>query len=187
MGWIARSVLVAAGAGVALVGAAGAAGADAVTEGDCFGDGTWLDAGFTERSEDHDPSDVIEVPRADTVEWVGGIGGASPGEQGPEREIEGEVVLVLPTKSTIAVDDWGPNDSTTYGNSGTHDYDLPSVLIGVKMRLEGEHRENGEVVCAGSVYVQVEGSPFKNPLTFVGLAGMLLSGGVLVLAGKVAA
>jgi hypothetical protein len=183
-GRIARVAALAAVAAGAVLGTASAAHADAVTEGDCFGSGHWVEAGLDEDSAEHDPGDVIEVPQADTVEWEGRVGDFAIGEDGPEREIQGEVELVLPSKTTIAIDDWGPNDSVRYANSGTHDYDLPSVLIGIKMKLQGEHRENGEVVCRGSIYVQIEGSAFENPLTVAGLAGMVLTGAGLVLAGR---
>jgi hypothetical protein len=163
--------------------AAPGAGADVISPpGACSGTGRWLEAGFEETSAEHVPSDVIEVPLSDEVAWTGSVGGAAVGQEGPRREISGEVQLDLPL-GTVTIDDWG-GSSTRYANEGVHDYKLPKVLAGVEVVLHGEHREDGQVVCSGSVHVQFEGSATENPLTYGGLAGLVASGAMLYAAGR---
>lgn len=179
-----RILLVGGGAGFALLFTAGAAGADAITPpGACVGSGTWQEGGFSETTTDRSSSDTIEIPRSDTVEWAGNIGGHTADEESPEeREISGEIEIDLPL-GTVTIDDWG-GTTRKYGNSGTHEYDLPNVASGVTLRLHGEHRENGTLVCSGAINLQIEGSGFDNPLSFVGIGGMVLTGAGVVFAGR---
>jgi len=151
-----------------------AAGADVVTPpGACVGSGAWQRSGQQETSTDHDPSDVIEVPRSDTVRWAGNVKGFALGAEGPRRDISGEVQLDLPIGS-VTIDDWG-GSSVRYANEGEHEYDLPNVLAGIKMKLHGEHRENGKVVCAGSVFVKIDGtSPLLIVAVGLGVVALLL-------------
>ena len=168
---------------------AGSAQADVVQPpGACVGTGTWEGAGFTESSVDHDRSDIIEVPRADTVTWEGSVGGAGLTEEVPRRQIEGHVNLVLPPPfegmfGPITIDDWGPNSSVRAANTGTHDYDLPKVLVGVTALLHGIHTED-TLSCEGEVYVQIEGSAFSNPAAVASLAFSVLFGGLTLVAGR---
>jgi hypothetical protein len=159
------------------------AAADVVTPpGACVGTGTWEKAGFTERSFDHSTSDTITVPRADTVRWAGSVRGFRLGAFGARRKIDGAVQLQLPI-GTANIDTWG-GSSRRYANTGEHKYDLPSVLIGVKMKLKGFHKDNGKTTCSGSVYVKVQGSATKNPLAWAALGGLVLFGGLLLFAGR---
>jgi hypothetical protein len=168
---------------VASLAAPGRAHADVVTPpGECVGTGAWQTAGLVESSSTHVPSDVISVPRADTVRWAGNIKGYQLGASGPGRAISGEVQLDLPI-GTATIDSWG-GTSVRYANAGEHAYDLPSFLVGVKMRLHGEHRENGVVRCSGSVYVKVAGSAWSNPLSYGSLGVLAISAGVLLFAGR---
>ena len=65
------------------------------------------------------------------------------------------------------------------------------MLLNVKMKLHGEHREAPEGssaferVCGGSVYLQVKAGRFENPLSLAALAGMVASGAGLASAGVV--
>lgn len=159
------------------------AGADVVSPaGACVGSGKWQRAGLSETSTAHQPSDVIDVPQADTVEWAGNIKGFAVGTLGPRRNTSGSVQLDLPFTS-VTIDKWG-GSSVRYANAGTHKYDLPSVLVGIKMKLHGQDIENGSVLCAGSVFVRVKGKAFSNPLLWVALGLMVVSGGVLLVAGR---
>ena len=168
---------------VASLAASGQAHADIVMPaGACVGTGSWQAAGLTESSTTHVPNDVIAVPRADTVRWAGNIAGYQLGAAGPRRPISGEVQLDLPI-GTATIDSWG-GSSVRYANAGEHAYDLPKLLVGVKMRLHGEHRENGVVRCSGSVYVKVAGSVWSNPLSYGSLGVLAISAGVLVFAGR---
>lgn len=180
-----RAMMAGAGALVAgsCLGLATAAGADVVSPpGACTGTGSWQEGGISEASVDHVPSDVIEVPRSDTVSWFGSVGDATLGEEVPRREISGEVQIDLPI-GTVTIDDWG-GSSVRAANEGTHSYDLPELVIGIEMALHGAHRENGSEVCSGSVNVVVDGGAFDNPLAYAGLAGMVISGAALAFAGR---
>jgi hypothetical protein len=160
-----------------------AAAADVVTPpGSCLGGGTWQKARFTELSPTHSPSDVIKIPQADTVRWAGSVKGFKLGSIGTRRKIDGAVQLELPI-GTVNIDTWGKT-SVRYANTGEHKYDLPSVLIGVKMKVKGFHKDNGKLTCSGSVYMKVEGSAFKNPLAWVALGGLVIFGGLLLFAGR---
>jgi hypothetical protein len=181
-----RAVLLAlpaAAAAAALLGmAARPAGADVVSPpGACVGTGTWQDAGFTETSTDHVPSDVITIPRSDTVAWAGGVG-AVDAPAGEERSISGEIRLELPVGSVV-IDDWD-GDSENYSNAGDYKYDLPSALVGIEMRLSGVHREEGAEVCTGSVGLVVDGSVTSNPAAIGAAVLLVLSGAGLGLAAK---
>jgi len=165
---------------VAICAAPGTAHADVITPaGACVGSGHWVKSGQTERSTAHQPSDVITVPRTDTVQWAGNIKGFALGAVGPRRPISGEVQLDLPIGS-VTIDSWG-RTSVRYANQGEHHYDLPAILSGIKMKLHGQHRESGRVVCSGSVFVKVKGS---NPLVFGALGLLVISGGMLFFAGR---
>lgn len=179
-----RAVLLALPAAAAAAGLVvatiGPAGADVVSPpGACVGTGTWQDAGFTETSTDHVPSDVITIPRADTVAWAGGVG-AVDAPAGEERAISGEIRVEVPWGSVV-IDDWD-GESENYSNSGDYEYDLPTALIGIEMTLSGVHREEGAEVCTGSVGMVVEGSMTSNPLAIgaaialvASLAGMVVA------------
>jgi hypothetical protein len=148
-------------------------------EGACGASGTWVDEGVTRASADFDPEDVVVIPQEDTVAWEGGVGGATPGQTGPERDINGNVTVDVAGITTVPIDDWdGPSE--LYGNSGDYDYEVPDFLVNVKMKLQGEHSEAGAKVCSGSVYVQVEGGTFSNPLAIAFLVLMVLSGAGIV-------
>ena len=157
--------------------------ADVITPaGECVGSGRWKASGVVESSTALVPSDVVVVPRADTVAWSGNIKGFALGAAGPRRTISGEVQLDLPI-GAATIDSWG-GSSVRYANEGEHAYHLPSVLVGVKMRLHGAHRENGVLRCSGSVYVKVAGSVWSNPLAYGSLGLLALSAGALVFAGR---
>ncbi len=177
-----RALAVAGAVVVALVATTGTAAADVVDPpGACVGSGTWQEGRLPETSTKHVPSDVITIPRKDVVSWSGAIGGAQLGDEVPRREIAGKVELQLPPPvGWITIDDWGGN-SVRAANEGVHDYDLPSLLGGVKMKLRGQHSDAGSLTCSGSVFVQIDGS---SPLLIAGIVGLVLSGGVLLYSGK---
>ena len=68
-------------------------------------------------------------------------------------------------------------------NAGAESYRLPSILIGVKLQLTGYEKDAGRTVCSGSVFVEVAGSKFQNPLGWVAAAGSVLFLGGIVAAG----
>lgn len=163
---------------------AGPASANAITLGDCKGSGVFENAGFTKNSVDLSPTDVVEVPQKDTVHWSGSEHDAALGSAGPARDISGEVQLDLPFPlPKVTIDKWG-NNSIRYANEGEHKYDVPSFVVGIKMKLHGEHREGGSPVCAGSVFVRVKGSAVSNPIFWAGVALTTVAGGVFLFAGR---
>ncbi len=167
------------------------AGADVVDpEGACIAAGQWQDEGVTRASPDFNSDDIIEIPQQDTILWAGGIGDAAPGTEGPRREISGEIEVDIAGVGTAKIDDWG-GSSIKYANNDEHEYDVPDVLLNVKMNLHGEHREapegssDFEKICGGSVYLQVKAGRLENPLSLAALALMVASGISMVSAGIV--
>ncbi len=148
----------------------------------CFVSGHWQTEGAPRTSPEFLPGDVITIPLADTVKWAGNEKGFRLSDTGPRRTISGEVVVDLPI-GTMTVDSWG-GESVKYANEGLRPYDLPGILGGVKMRLHGEHRDDGVVACSGTINVKVAGSPLTNPMTYVALGLLLMSGAGLVGAGR---
>jgi hypothetical protein len=175
--------VVVVGTGLA-VAPAGPAGADVVTPpGGCRGVGFWVGGDFQELTGDHETDDVIEIPIEDVVRWQGKVGDATREDTTDRRPVDGSVVLELPLGQSRVVNDWG-GTSVKEVAQGRHKYDLPFVFKGVKMKLSGHHDDNGERICSGSVYVQVEGSALSNPLTWAGIVGLAVSALGLVWAGR---
>jgi len=171
-------------AAVGLALASGPAAADIVSPpGACTATGHFGHANLTEHSTADVPSDVIVVPQADVVQWSGHEHGRPIGYVGLKRPISGAVQLVLPGSLAVSIWHWGDAESARYSNAGAESYRLPSILIGVKLQLTGFEKDSGRTVCQGSIYVEVAGSTFKNPLGWVGLAGSVLFLGGLVVAG----
>ena len=159
------------------------ASADVVTpSGECTATGKWVTAGVTHSSTQYQPSDVVLVPQKDTVNWTGQELGKPIGYFGPPRPIDGKVQVTIPFGISVTVWHWGGHASPRYSNDGQEAYDVPSALIGIKLKLSGYESDNGKTVCSGSVYVEVEGSKTKNPVGWGALAGS-----VIFLAGMLAA
>lgn len=156
------------GAGVLLsAGSASLAGAEISGTNGCQASGTWREAGLTVDAAT--ATGVITIPRSDTVDWQASVA-APPGAY------NGSVWIELPPPfDRIEVDSWS-GDSQTTANSGSHEYDLPSVVpAGVEIVVAGEHTDaNGS--CSGSVTVQLDGGPFSSPLTAVSLFGTAVAG-----------
>ena len=173
----------------AVVGAAGAgvfaspAGADAVSpSGACVGTAAWKAAAFTRVSTGLGPDDIVEIPRADQVEWSGKVVGPAAGSP---RAVDGRVVLDLPPMlGSITLGAWS-GEATTVEKSGTYAYDLPSfVPAGVKLDLVGQHDEGGTRYCTAVVVLMIAGGPFDSPLIWVALVGLLLFGTAVALLGR---
>ena len=181
---IRRGLLIVLVLGAALGFGTAPAGADVVTPaGACAGAGAWTKAKFTERMKTHSPDDVITIPRTDVVKWRGNLKGETPKSEVPRRDIDGEIVVVLPVGQQIVVNKWD-GTSVKGANRGRRPYNLPILFSGVKMKLEGHHAEDGKTVCSGSIWVQVDGGAASNPLTWAAVAGILLSGAALFWAGR---
>lgn len=153
--------------GLMLVGSSSSAGAGIDGTNGCQGTGTWQKAGLT--IDAATATGVITIPRKDIVDWQGSV-------VAPPGVYSGSVWVELPPPfGQVEVDNWS-GDSQTTSNSGSHEYDLPSLVpSGVEITVAGEHSdENGK--CTGSVTVQLEGGAFDSPLTAVSLAGTALTG-----------
>lgn len=175
------TLCIAAG-GIAL--ASGSAAADVVSPpGACTASGHFVHAGFTKKSTGYVSSDVVVVPQKDDVRWVGHELGKPIGYVGPKRPINGAIQIELPGSFGVSIWHWGGEKSPRYSNQGEESYSLPSILIGVRLKLTGFEEDNGKTICSGSVYVQVAGSRLKNPLGWVGLGGSVLFLAGLVFAG----
>jgi hypothetical protein len=163
---------------------AAAAFADAVTPpGACTASGQWdHPVQFAPSSKDHAPGDVVRIPQKGTVEWQGHEMGKPIGYLGPPRPIDGRIQVTLPFGVTATVWHWGGDTSPRYSNEGQEKYDVPSALVGVKLKLSGYEKDSGKTVCAGSVFVEVSGNKIKNPVGWVALGGS-----VIFLAGMLAA
>jgi hypothetical protein len=183
MGYRMQVLLVALITAVVSLGSPSAAGADAVTVGDCHGDGTWTSTGKTESSRDHDAGDVIKVPRKDVVQWLGALDDHTLGDEVPRRDIDGSIDVKILGK-WITVDDWD-GSSVRAANEGEYEYDLPAALAGVKIEIRGIHTDDGTVTCkGGNVYLQIRGKATDNPLTWVGGGLLVVGAGGMVYAGR---
>ena len=80
-----------------------------------------------------------------------------------------------PPFGSVEVDSWG-GDSQTTSNSGTRNYELPSLVpAGVEFEAVGTHTdENG--TCSGYVRLEIDGGPFDSPVAPVSLALTAASG-----------
>jgi hypothetical protein len=142
---------------------------------------TGVDGPFTVDTQQLQPSAVIEVPLEDNVAWTARVLNQSPAP----REVSGSLTVDLPWPlGTYTIESWsGMTDVVE--KSGLTDYHLPAATPrGVELQVKGAHRENGQLVCSGTVNVKIAGSPFKSPATLVSLAGLAASGVALFLAGR---
>jgi hypothetical protein len=121
----------------------------------------------------YDPKvmDEAEIPAEGDVNWTGSV----PEGDGEERPIDGfvKVDLPAPLPDQELVGAWD-SDSSTYSNSGTYHYELPSVLEGLEIRVYGEHNDAG-FSCSGAMTVTVEGGGIGNPATIASLVLMVIS------------
>jgi|GEM_PF-1766369 len=147
-----------------------------------FRTGTEDGGPFAVSTADLQPGDVLAVPLKDVVDWTGTVVGVEPGT---EREVSGSITLTLPWPlPEVTIDSWS-GTATDVGNAGVEEYELPSVTPrGVELELSGVHREAGAVWCTGAINVEVDGSPWSSPLTFVSVGGLAFSGVALALAGR---
>jgi hypothetical protein len=160
------------------------ASADVVTPmGACTASGQWAHAGFTRNSTDYSPSDVVLVPQRDVVNWEGHEFGKPIGYFGPARAIDGAVQLHIPFGVNVSIWHWSGQHSQRYSNRGQESYNLPSALIGIKLKLSGYENDDKNRVCTGSVYLEVSGSKLKNPVGWAGLVGTAVFLAGLVIAG----
>jgi hypothetical protein len=167
----ARAAVAVAGltAGLLLAGAGPAAAEVVDPPGACVGTGSWQDGGFAADSATTGPTDVIDIPRADTVAWTGTVNGPTPGQP---RPIAGSIALKLPPPlGYVTVRDW-QGTGINVATAGSEGYDLPAqVPAGVVFQLRGQHQEDGAVHCTGTASLRIVGGPFDTAWIWVALAG----------------
>jgi hypothetical protein len=144
---------------IALVPMLCATAAHATVDGPCTATGTIGQTKYNATQES------VEIPRKGAVAWKGSIPGSG------RRPIDGKIYLKLPKpfgEIEIGNGRWS-GSSTRYKNQGVYVYDFPAALIGPKYVLFGSHAERGNVVCSGSVTVQITGSKSRNPVLIASL------------------
>ena len=125
------------------------------------------------------------VPLEGEVAWVGQVG---DGEETEPRAHNGGIEVHAPPGydqllgSLLEFRDWSDEDAVTTRERGTDAYTLPSATPrGTDIEVSGFH-DDPAGDCDGSVIVQVEGSAFDTPLTWVAIGGTVVTGGLLVFA-----
>jgi hypothetical protein len=111
------------------------------------------------------------IPRKGDVHWKGAINQGSG-----KRNIKGKVQLELPPPfGDLVVNGGWDGPSSRYRNQGTYHYDLPSIFVGPKFTLSGDHAERGTVVCTGTMDIRIAGSKLKNPILLASLVLTILA------------
>lgn len=139
-------------------------------KGNCTGNGQFNPGGFKDAA-----SAKVTIPQKAEVVWAGAVVKTPPTAP---RAVSGFVELTLPAGQTITIGEW-PSSGILVSNSGTYTYDVPSVIAGFEMKFYGEHYEEGELWCKGTVIVEVEGTNPLGvatvPLTVFSLVGSYLT------------
>lgn len=150
-----------------------------IDEGDCTGAVRFVngvDGPFT-IDADQSRSDVVVVPRSDTVEWSG----STPATSG---DYSGSVSVKLPFPfGSLEIDRWeGTIESNS--NAGVDTYDLPSVIPGgVEFEVSATHSDTAGT-CSGGVRMKIEGGAFGSVATPIALvATAIFAGLALAIAG----
>jgi hypothetical protein len=145
--------------------------------GACVVTTTWGEGGTTMNSAVMEPTDVIVVPRAETMRWSARVNGPA---EGTVRSVMGSIALVLPAPfGTVTIDQWS-GSTGKIETSGTKS--LPDLLpAGATVEMRMEHREKGDLFCTASARLRIAGGP--DPIAWVSLALTLLFGSLLVLVG----
>lgn len=151
-----------------------------ITEGSCAGkldfvNGTKDDGPFSVDAS-QPASQVVAVPRSDTVKWSG----STPAQSG---DYKGSIRAELPFPfGSVEIDSW-EGQIRTNSNSGIRDFDLPSFVPGgTEFVLSAEHTDSSGT-CAGKVTMALEGGPFGSFITWLALvvtiALIILFGGMV--------
>ena len=128
--------------------------------------------------------ETVEVPRDGEAAWEGSISTVT-------HNHSGEVVLEVGPFGEVPLGDWGPSENADDESSASGVKELPAILEQVpagSYDVSGFH-EGDEGRCAGSVTVEIDGSPFDTPLGIANavltiLTGILLVGSMRAAAGK---
>jgi hypothetical protein len=126
------------------------------------------------------------VPLEGQVRWFGQVG---DGEDVEPREHNGAISVEAPPGyeqilgTLLEFRSWGDEDAVTTVERGTDSYTLPSATPrGTDFEVTGFH-DDPAGDCDGSVIIQVEGSAFDTPVTWVAVGGTVATGAGLAFAG----
>jgi hypothetical protein len=172
-------------AGMVLAAIALTAGpAVAAVTGPCDGSATWPDEKppLVVVASQLPEGQVVVIPLEGNVEWTGAIDIPQPEEA---REVSGHVNVKVPWPiGSIQVGQWASTGTLT-SNSGTYEYEFPSILSGFEVTVDAEHWEgnltqSGPPTCAGTVTLTLDGT---NPVGFIagGLSIVSLMGAYLAI------
>lgn len=121
---------------------------------------------------------TLKVPRNGSAAWTGSLGTIT-------HNHKGKVTLEVGFLS-LEVGSWGPTANTSNLGSRSGVKEIPSFMDQIpagEYVLRGSH-SGDEGSCAGHMTVDVEGSPWSNPVGLVVLAGTVLSGATMVMAAR---
>ena len=125
-------------------------------------------------------SEPVEIAATDTVEWRVTV----PGSSTTPEPMRGRLEIDLPWPlGTQTLESW--SGTATQGEAtGLYTYELTKAFPrGTPFTVTGTHSEPG-VTCVGEVSLQVDGGPFDTWLIWVALGGLLVSGILLLVAGR---
>lgn len=157
--------------------------AGATVSGPCDGSAEWPNESpeLEVVASELEPGEVVIIPLAGDVIWTGLIM-IEPEPTSP-RPVSGDVKVRLPSPlGSVQVGNWSSSGTLT-GNSGSYEYDFPSILAGFEVTVEGQHWEgtlepSGPPTCSGDVTLALAGT---NPVGFIagGLSVVSLMGAYL--------
>jgi hypothetical protein len=119
-----------------------------------------------------------KVPREGTASWQGSISTVTHNHRG-------DVALEIGFWD-VTIRSWGPSPNSRDENARMGRIEIPSIVRQVppgKYVVSGFH-EGDEGACAGQVVIDVQGSPFTTAAGIVSLAGTVLSGAAVAVAGR---
>lgn len=148
--------------GFVVGGSAAQANADVPGSSGCEGSATWLEDGLTVIAETE--GGPYTIPRSDTVAWEGSVDGST-------GSYTGSVSVDLPPPfGEVLIEDWSGDYNET-SNSGTEEYDLPSLVpAGVEFDVYAEHIDD-KGGCSTTVAFEIDGGPFDSPIAPISLGG----------------
>ena len=158
--------------------------AGATVTGPCDGSAEWPDEKppILVVASELAPGEVVIIPLEGNVTWTGAIDIPQPSEA---RDVSGNVKVKLPYPiGSVQVGNWA-SSGTLIANSGTYEYEFPSILSGFEVTVEAKHWEgnqtqSGPPTCAGEVTLALEGT---NPIGFIagGLSIVSIMGAYLAI------
>ena len=158
--------------------------AGATVTGPCDGSASWPEENppIEVVASNLAPGEVVVIPLQGNVIWTGAIAIPQPSEA---RDVSGNVTVKVPFPvGSVQVGNWA-SSGTMIENSGTYEYEFPSLLSGFEVTVDAKHWEgnqtqSGPPTCAGQVTLALEGT---NPIGFIasGLSVVSIMGAYLAI------